>query len=91
MKKDISGKSQAGFGLIEILLALLMIYFLYYLMANFYFKKNSLNVNKETEKVLTQQGIDTTNYKTVVDSTKQKIRGVEEEQAKRTKELEGMK
>ncbi len=86
--KNRLNRSRAGFGLIEILVTLVIMYFLYYMMSNIYFKRNSLNANKDTGKFMTQQGIDTTNYQTIAGSAKQKIREIEEEQARRTKELE---
>ena len=65
--------------MIELLLILLTIIFLYYFMSKFYFKRSSLD--KEVEQTLVQQGIDTTNYKTILDSTKAKLANIQEQQA----------
>lgn len=72
-------RKTAGFAFIELVLALLTIVFLYYLMSKFYFKRSALN--KEVEQTLVQQGIDTTNYKTILDSAKAKLANIQEQQA----------
>ncbi|MCX5666970.1 MAG: hypothetical protein NTY34_01470 [Candidatus Omnitrophica bacterium] len=72
-------QSRAGFALIELVLILLTIIFLYYLMSKFYFKRPLLN--KEVEQTLVHQGIDTTNYKTILDSTKAKLANIRKQQA----------
>ena len=77
-------RKTAGFALIELVLALLTIIFLYYLISKFYFTRSSLN--KEVEQTLVQQGIDTTNYKTILDSTKAKLANIQEQQAKQANE-----
>ena len=76
---NIQIRKTAGFALIELLLILLTIIFLYYFMSKFYFKRSSLD--KEVEQTLVQQGIDTTNYKTILDSTKAKLANIQEQQA----------
>jgi len=81
-------RSRTGFGLIELVLVLLTIILLYYLSAKFYFKRPSLN--KEVEKTLVQQGIDTTNYKTILDSTKAKLNNIQKQQEERANKFESM-
>ena len=83
-------KFRAGFGLVEILFTLAIIYFLYYVTANYYFKKTPLGANKDTEKFVVQQGINPTSYKTIVDTVKEKLSKASEEQDKRAKELENV-
>jgi len=82
-------QSRAGFALIELLLVLLVIIFLYYLVPKFYFKKPSLN--KEVEQTLVHQGIDTTNYKTILDSTKAKLANIQKQEAEQADKAESMK
>jgi uncharacterized protein YneF (UPF0154 family) len=83
MKNEFKG----GFGFIEILIVLAIVCFIFYKIMNLYFKKGPV-INKETEKALSEQGIDTANYKTITDSTREKIEGI---QTQHFKELEGVK
>ncbi len=76
-----------GFAFIELLLVIAIILFLFYKVINLYFKKTP-TINKETEKALSEQGIDTTNYKSIVGSTREKIQDI---QTQRIKELENIK
>lgn len=76
-----------GFGFIELLLVLVVILFLFYKVINLYFKK-ATTPNKETEKALSEQGINTTNYKSIIDTTKEKIKNI---QTQHFNELENIK
>jgi len=67
----------AGFAFIELLLVLLTVIFIYYMISKFYFGRAP--VNKEVGQTLSQQGIDTTNYKTILDSTKTKISNIQKQ------------
>lgn len=69
-------KDKAGFGFIEILLVLVIVLFLFYKVINFYFKK-APTINKETEKALSEQGINATNYKSIIDTTRNKIKNIQ--------------
>jgi len=62
-----------GFALLEILLVLLVIAILYVAMTMYYKKPMP---DKESQKLLSSQGIDTTSYKTILDSTKKKLQDV---------------
>ncbi|MCX5705844.1 MAG: prepilin-type N-terminal cleavage/methylation domain-containing protein [Candidatus Omnitrophica bacterium] len=68
-------KFKAGFGFIEILLVLAIIAFIAYKVFNVYFKKTSLD--KETQKIISEQGIDTTSYKSTIDSTRDKLKDIQ--------------
>lgn len=68
-------KVKAGFGFIEILLALAIIAFIAYKVFNVYFKKTSLD--KDTQKIISEQGIDTTSYKSTIDSTRDKLKEIQ--------------
>ena len=65
---------KSGFVFLELVLVLAIILFLCYRLLNMYFKKPSLD--KETKKVLTEQGIDTTSYKATLDSTREKVEDI---------------
>ncbi len=80
-------KSDWGFTFIGLLLVLAIILFLFYKAINFYFKK-PLTINKETEEALFEQDIDTINYKSILDSTKEKIQDI---QTQRMKQLENIR
>ena len=77
---------KAGFAFIEILLVAALMLFLCYKVFNFYFKKGPLNA--ENSKALSEQGIDTSNYKTITDSTKERLRVI---QKQRLQEIEDTK
>ena len=68
-------KLKAGFMFIELLLVLAIIMFIAYKVINLYFKKPSLD--KETQRVISTQGIDTTSSKSIVDSTRKKLQDVQ--------------
>jgi len=65
-----------GFGLIEILAVLLTLAFIFYGASGLYFKQ-TIATNKELKKTLSEEGIDTTNYNTILDSAKEKIKDLE--------------
>ena len=70
-------KIKAGFMFIELLLVLTIIMFIVFKVFDLYFKQSSLN--KETQKVISEQGIDTTSYKSIIDSTKKKLQGIQDQ------------
>ena len=86
MNKTWNRHLEKGFAFLELLLVLLIIPFIFFKVINFYFKRSP--VNKEDEKSLSEQGIDTRNYKTVLDSSREKIQDINEQAINRAKELE---
>jgi hypothetical protein len=56
-------------------LVLAIIAFIAYEVFNVYFKKTS--VDKETQKIISEQGIDTTSYKSTIDSTREKLKEIQ--------------
>ncbi len=84
-----SNKFRTGFGLIEIVLVLAIIAFLYYFMAKSHFGKP--NIDKETQKIASEQGIDTANYKSLVDTVKKKLKDSQDQETKRANEIENLK
>ena len=75
MDRNKSADFKGGFTIIGILIVLVIIALLFYKVLNVYFKKPP--VDKETEKVLNQQGIDTANYQSIVDTTRDRIHSIE--------------
>lgn len=78
--KDIGGemkKIKTGFMLIELLVALAIIMFIVFKVLSPHFIKPSLD--KETQKVISEQGIDTTSYKSTIDSTRNKLRDIQKQ------------
>lgn len=69
------GKIKTGFMLIELLLVLAIIMFLAFKVFKLYFKRPSLN--KETQRVISEQGIDTTSSKSIIDSTRKKLEDIQ--------------
>jgi len=72
-------KVKAGFGFIEILLAMAIVAFLAFTAFKMYFKKTSLD--KETQKIISDQGIDTTSSKSIIDTTREKLKDIQSHQA----------
>ena len=64
-------KFQAGFGLIEIILVLAVILFLYYTMTKKHLGKPQ--IDKDTKIILSEQGVETGNYKSLIDTVKKKL------------------
>ena len=76
-------KIKAGFMLIELLVVLAIIMFIASKAFKSYFTKPSLD--QETQKVISKQGIDTTSYQSLVDSSKKKLQDI---QKQHTQELD---
>ncbi|MFH0827023.1 MAG: hypothetical protein V1923_03940 [Candidatus Omnitrophota bacterium] len=70
-------KNKAGFMFLELLLALAIMMFIAFKVFNLYFKKPSLN--EETQKVISEQGIDTTSPKLFIDSTKKRLQDIQDQ------------
>ena len=74
------------------LLALLVALFLYYAIWNLYFKKGPFtSLGKETERAVSEQGINTATPKTIIDSVKESLRKSQEQEEKHAKGLEDMR
>ena len=63
--------------LIELIVVLAIVMFIAFKMWEAYSKKPVLS--KESEKVMAEQGIDTTNYKTISDSIKNKVEDIQKQ------------
>jgi hypothetical protein len=74
MKNNLSSLRGSFFSLLELLLVLAIILFLSQRFLNMYFKKP--NLDKETEEAISGQGINTSSYRGVLDSTRDKIRDI---------------
>ena len=82
----LSFKNNKGFiGLLEILIAIVIIGGLMYFMLKRYTTTPVLD--KDTKKAMSDQGIDSTNYKTIVDTTRTSVQAIQEKQAQRLKEI----
>lgn len=68
MRTSVRCDRRKGFGLIEILIVLAVVMMVYYVFIKFGVKGPALK--PETAKSLSGQGMDTTNYKTILDSSK---------------------
>ncbi len=68
-------KIKTGFMFIELLLVLAITMFIAFKVFKLYFKSPSLN--KETQRVTAEQGIDTTSYKSTIDSTRDKLEDIQ--------------
>jgi len=68
-----------GFGLVEIMVVLAIIALIYYLWVNNYFKARPFS--KETEKVLSESGIDTSRPDTILKTVKEKLKKITEQKS----------
>ena len=74
-------KIKRGFMFIELLLVLALIMFIAFKVFELYFKNPPLN--KETQGVASEQGIDTTSGKSIIDSTKKKLQGIQDQETEK--------
>ncbi|MFA4889897.1 MAG: hypothetical protein WC628_10065 [Candidatus Omnitrophota bacterium] len=80
-------KFHRGFGLLEILLALVVIMLLYFVSLKLYFKKTISDV--ASKKLLSQQGINTSSYSGVLASVKESLKAADKKNIEREKAIEG--
>ena len=73
-------KIKTGFMLIELLVVLAIIMFIASKVFKSYFIKPSLD--KETQKVISEQDIDTTSYQSLIDSSKKKLQDIQDQHMK---------
>ena len=73
-------KIKTGFMLIELLVVLAIIMFIASKVFKLYFMKPYLD--KGTQKVISAQGIDTTGYQSLTDSTKKKLQDIQDQHMK---------
>jgi type II secretory pathway pseudopilin PulG len=78
--------SKKGFAFIEILLALGIVLFLYYFLAKAYMAGPA--GDKNTKKILTEQGIDTSGGKSTLHAVTDKIHDLNEKELERAKQIE---
>jgi type II secretory pathway pseudopilin PulG len=74
------------FTILEILIVLVIISFLFTKFSKIYF--GSPVANKEINRQLQEQGIDTSNARAVIDSTKSKVEAINQEAIKHQQEME---
>ncbi len=85
MKPSLFLKNNSGFlSLIGILLAILIIGILFLFTFKIYFGRN---YSEQEKKIFKEQGIDITNYQSVIDSSKKRVIDFNKEQEERLKEL----
>ena len=68
-------KIKTGFMFVELLLVLAVVMFIAFKVFKLYF--NNPPLNPEAQRVISEQGIDTTNYKTIIDSTQEKLDAIQ--------------
>ncbi len=66
---------KAGFMFLELLLAAIVVMFLAFAVFKLYFKQPQ--INQETQKVVAEQGIDTTSYKSTVESVRSRVEDIQ--------------
>jgi len=70
---------------IGLLLAVAIILMLFFYLFNTYYKSPS--VDGSTQKTLSTHGIDSTSYQSVVDSTREKVKDIEQQMLEREQQL----
>ena len=82
-------KHKRGFMFIEPLLVVAIIMFVLFQLFKIYLKKPV--INEDAQKFITEQGMDATNYKTILDSARKQIQNVQTESAEKLKQAEEMR
>ncbi len=83
------GEFRRGFAsLLEILLVSVIVLILTYFLAKQYLHKPSDNFDNQTQVTLTEQGIDASSNRALVDTTREKLHALEEQMEQRMNELE---
>lgn len=77
------------FGIIQIILALAIIMYLYYLASNYYFGKPAMK--EDAKKIMSEEGVSTASYPSLLDTTKKKLKESMDTEAKHMSEMENMK
>jgi type II secretory pathway pseudopilin PulG len=72
-------------GLLEILITTAIIGVLMYFMLKHY--SGAPAIDKETKKAMSEQGIDSTNYKTIIDTARTSVQAIQEKEAQRLDEI----
>lgn len=75
--KRLRARPDEGFALLELLLVLAIIAFIIFKVMNYYYKKPP--IDKETQKVVSEQGIDTSNPVSIVESVKKKLQHINDD------------
>ena len=79
-------KIKTGFMFIELLLVLAITMFIAFKVFKLYFKQPALN--QETQRVISESGIDTISYKSTIDSTKNKLQDIRDKHFDELNKLE---
>lgn len=85
--KQLQLPKKAFASLIGLILSLFIIAVLFCVLRNVYFKKSPMDMDKRTRESLLQEGVDTTSYRTIVDTTREKVKGINK---KMLEEKQGM-
>ena len=90
MKRNWTQRFEGGFlALLEILLVVMIIFFLCQVAVKTYFKKPT--VDKKTEKYISKQDIDSSSHQAILDSTRKKVKDLEKQLFEREKQLEDIR
>ena len=90
MKKGWIQVSRGGFiTLLGLLLTIVIISIIWYMLFNVYFKKSVLD--KETEEFFSEEGLDNSSHKAILDSTRKAVQDYNESVLRREKEIENMR
>lgn len=76
------------FTLLGIVLTMAIILVLFYYLFNTYFKQPV--VDKESQKSFNEYNIDTANYKTIMDSTRDRVKGIEKDMLNQSQQWQDM-
>ena len=82
-------KHKSGFMFIEIIVVVAIIMFVLFQLFKIYFSKPI--INKNDQEFIAEQGVDTTNYKTITDTARKQIQDLQAQYAEKLKQTEEMK
>jgi hypothetical protein len=86
LAKNNRGSLSMFMGLLSLVITLAIICFLFKIMLKAYFKPVSTDT-KEEKQALSDQGIDISNYKSIIDTTKDKLKTISSQQNTRMNNL----
>lgn len=88
-KLILNGNRGTFLSLFELVLVLAIILFFAYKALNAYLRKPAMD--EDVDKALTRQGIDTSNYSTIVNSARREVQDINKRLIKRTDALDAIK
>ncbi|MBP7216279.1 MAG: hypothetical protein KBA46_03230 [Candidatus Omnitrophica bacterium] len=78
-------QTERGFGLLEIVLTAAILLVVYFILMKVYFKKTIMR--EESQRVTIDAGIDTSNYQSILDSSRDKIHAIQRQHSSQLEDM----